>query len=296
MKIGTAEGNSTFESQGFALTSVLDTAGLANVTILNSVSASIENAKRLDAGELDFGFMAANWLGLARTGQAPFSTPIDLRMVAPMNAGPMYFIARADSDIHTVLDLRGKRVAIGLQTSGVAQHARSIFTALGISHADFTPIYLDFADGAEALARGDVDAQLQCPIPNNVMTALDERIALRVLPYPQGALQTVLDARTIYRPTTMRAGSLRALTQDIEQAAVVNVLVTHARVPAALVEFVTHAIYAGRNELPKLNKLFLGMGELFEPLRTQGASALQFDGVGLHDGAISAYRKAGLLA
>ena len=156
---------------------------LAPVEVSTSAHASTENAQRLDAGDIDFGFMAANWIGRARDGDAPFAKAIDLRMVAPMNAGPLFFIARADSRLQTVADLRGARLAVGPERSGMAQHARVMLAALGLSFADITPLYLDFAAGADAIASGAADAQLQCPIPNTVMTALADRALLRVLPY-----------------------------------------------------------------------------------------------------------------
>ena len=127
------------------------------------------------ANDIDFGFMASNWIGRAKNGEAPFAQKIDLRMAAPMNAGPLFFIARADSDLRTVSDLRGRRLVVGPEKSGMTQHARVILGALGLTFADVTPIFLDFAAGAEALERGEADAQLQCPIPNKVMTALAER-------------------------------------------------------------------------------------------------------------------------
>ena len=90
VRIGTAERNSTFLSQGLALKTVLDrVASLAPVEISETAQASMQNAKRLHAGELDFGFMAANWIGRAYHGEAPFTEPIDIRMAAPMNAGPL---------------------------------------------------------------------------------------------------------------------------------------------------------------------------------------------------------------
>ena len=93
----------------------------------------------------------------------------------------------------------------------------------------------------------------------------------------------------------MRKGAIRGLDADVEQAAVVNVLVTHARVADAKVQAVTSAILAARDELPRLNALFNGLGELFAPLRSEGARALEFGGVALHPGAVAAYRAAGLL-
>src|ERR1700691_3103343 len=236
MRIGTAERDSTFLSQGFALKTVLERhPALAPFNVSASVHASVENANRLEANDIDFGFMASNWIGRATNGEAPFRQKIDLRMVAPMNAGPLFFIARADSDLRTVTDVRGQRLVVGPEKSGMAQHARVILGALGLTFADVTPVFLYFAAGAEALARGEADAQLQCPIPNKVMTALAARGVLRVLPYAPADLDTVLRAVPLYRRTLMRTGALRDLDADVAQAAVVNVLVTHARVPESIV-------------------------------------------------------------
>lgn len=296
LRIGTAERDSTFLGQGQALQAVLErNPELVPVDVSMSATASIENANRLAAADIDFGFMAANWIGRAKAGEPPFQRRIDLRMVAPMNAGPLFFIARVDSDLRTVADLRGRRLVVGPEKSGMAQHARVLLGALGGDISDVMPVYLDFAAGADALARGEVDAQLQCPIPNKVMTALAERIAVRILSYQPGELEKILDAVSFYRRVIMRKGAIRGLDADIAQAAVVNVLVTHANVPENLVRGVAGAIFSARDELPRLNALFAGLGELFEPLRSGGAGALEFGGVELHPGAIAAYRAAGLL-
>jgi uncharacterized protein len=296
VRIGTAERDSTFLGQGLALKTVLDrNPALAPVDVSTSAHASVENANRLQAGDINFGFMASNWIGRAKNGEAPFTRAIDLRMVAPMNAGPLFFIARADSALRTVRDLRGRRLVVGPEKSGMAQHARVILGKLGL-YDDVTPVFLDFAAGADALARGEVDAQLQCPIPNKVMTELAARLLIRVLPYAADDLDTVLRAVPFYRRTVMRQGAIRGLDADVAQAAVVNVLVSHGRVAEDRVRDVASAILAARDELPRLNALFEGLLELFEPLRAEGAHAFEFGGVALHPGAISAYRTAGLLA
>src|SRR6202451_846776 len=297
VRVGTAEPDSTFLSQGFALKTVLDRVpALAPVEVSTSAHASVENANRLEANAIDFGFMASNWIGRAKNGEAPFTQIIDLRMVAPMNAGPLFFITRADSDLRSVTGRRGRRLVVGPEKSGMAQHARVILGALGLTFGDVTPIFLDFAAGAAALERGEADAQLQCPIPNKVMTALAARVLLRVLPYTPADLDTVLGAVPFYRRTVMRKGAIRGLDADVAQAAVVNVLVTHARVAENIVGDVASAVFSARDELPRLNALFDGLAALFEPLRSDGTSALEFGGVALHSGAAAAYRSAGLLA
>jgi TRAP transporter TAXI family solute receptor len=297
IRIGTSERGGTFNSQGLALARVLEREpSLRPVEVLASNSASIENANRLHDGEVEFGFMASNWIGRASHGEAPFTHAIELQMVAPMNAGPLFFIARADSALRNVGDLRGKRVALGIKTSGMVQHAMSIFRVLGLSLTDLSPAYLDFAAGGAALAAGDVDAQFQCPIPNAVMTELASRLDLRVLAYEPGQIDALVKTSSTYRPMVMRRGAIRGLDVDVAQIAVLNVLVTHASVPAVLVREVTKAIVSSADDLSQLNPLFSGLSELFEPLRSQGAAALEFDGVALHPGALEAYRMAGLLS
>jgi uncharacterized protein len=296
IRVGTSEHGGTFHSQGLALKTVLDRQpSLAPVEVLTSDTASIENANRLHAGALEFGFMAANWIGRARKGEAPFAGPIDIRMAAPMNAGPLFFIVRAESPIKTVADLRGRRVVLGPEKSGMVQHAHTIFGVLGLRFSEFTPVYLDFPAGAQALAGGEVDAQFQCPIPNKVMTALSESTDVRVLPYADRQLETVLDAVPFYRRTIMRQGAFRGLDADVAQPAVVNILATHARVPEAVVRDAIAGILSNTAELGRLNPLFAGLGELFEPLKREGTKALEFGGVALHPGAVQAYREAGYL-
>lgn len=297
MKIGTAELDSTFFTQGKALAAVLEQAGAGNaIEVVLSSAASIENARNIGSGKIDYGFMAANWIGLASRGTAPFDAPVDLRMVAPMNLGPMFFIVRRETAIQTVADLRGKRVCVGPAGSGVEQHVRTIFGALGMTFKDFIPLHLDFATGAEALANGGVDAQLQCPIPNKVINALDASVDLRVLPYAPGDLEKVLEKNSVYRRATMRRGALRALDTDVQQAGVVNVLVTSARQPAAEVAAVVRAIVAGADQLARRDPLFTGIADLWQPLKVQGAQALMFEGVGLHEGALAGYRSAAVAA
>jgi uncharacterized protein len=297
IRIGTSERAGTFNSQGLALKTIFERhKSLRPIDVQESNSASIENASRLHAGEIEFGFMASNWIGRAKNGEAPFAQPIDIRMVAPMNAGPMFFIVPAGSDVYSVSGLRGRRVAVGLETSGMVQHAHNIFGALGMTFADFTPVHLDFAAGADALAKSEVDAQFQCPIPNKVMTDLAARVDLRVLPFAAGELDALVTAVPYYRATIMRKGAIRGLTVDVPQLAVVNVLATHARMAEPVVRDAVAVILAGAQELGRLNHLFAGLPDLFVPLRSKGPAALEFGGVPLHPGALRAYREAGLLA
>jgi TRAP transporter TAXI family solute receptor len=228
---------------------------------------SIENANRLEAGEIDFGFISAPWVVAAKQGTAPFTRAIDIRVAAPMNLGPNFFIARADSGLCKVSDLRGRRVAVGMKDGGMAPHAEAVFAALGIGPDDLDRVYVDFAEGAEMLATGAVHAQFQCPIPNRVMSELSERILVRVLTYDPPHLDAALKVIPHDRRIIMRKGAVRGLDQDVPQLGVLNLLVTHGRLDAATVQRVVGAIILAAADLGRLDPLFAGLAELIETFR-----------------------------
>jgi len=296
IRIGTSEQGGTFWTEGQAIAALLERdRGIAS-DILDAGQASIENARRLDAGLIEFGFMASNWIGRAYRGDAPFEEAINIRMVAPANSGPMFFIARADSELRNVRDLVGKRVSIGPEGSGMVQHIHTMFDVLGISFDDFTPAYLSFEDGGKALEAGEVDAQWQCPYPNVVMHDISERMHVRVLDYDHADLASILDNVDFYRPATMPAGFFRGIERNTEQLAVVNIIAAHERTDPEIVRQLVATMLNNLDELAEINPLFVGLDRIFEPMKTAGAAAIEFDDVPLHPGAVSACRDAGYLS
>jgi uncharacterized protein len=296
IRMGTSESGGTFYTQGQALAEIFNR-GRAETDncVVQTSDASIHNAEQLDRGALEFGFMASNWIGRAQNATPPFKNKIALRMVAPANAGPMFFVKLANSPLRTVADFIGKRVAIGPKGSGMEQHARTIFGVLGISFDNFEPVYMSFADGADALVDGEIDAQFHPPIPNQVMTTLSQQADVRVVPYAPGQLEKILAAVPFYRRTNMEKAVFRGVIEDIAQLAVINVLVTHERIADDIVHGMAKSIIENLDTLPQMNPLFKGLKDLFTPLRAQGAAAFEFGGVVLHSGAVRAYREAGWL-
>ena len=270
-RIGTADTGGTFDTQGMAVAEVFnETRPPEERCELTRSSASIDNANRLDRGEIEFGFMASNWVPRAGRGTAPFEHPIGLRMVSPANAGPIFFVALADTPVENIADLAGRRVAVGARDSGMTQHVHTICDALGIPFSAFTPVYMGFPEGADALVAGEVDVQFQCPIPNAVMTDLSERTRVKVVPYREEQIGHVLSRVSFYRRVIMRRGVFRGVDEDIPQIAVLNVLVTHERVDEDLVYALVSTLVRNTGRLARINPLFEGLDELYEPLRTQG--------------------------
>jgi TRAP transporter TAXI family solute receptor len=291
--MGTSEYGGTFYTQGAAFAELFNRSRAeADKCLVQTTAASIHNAEQLDRGELEFGFMASNWIGRAKDATPPFAKKIALRMVAPANAGPMFFVTLAGAPIQSVADFSGRRIAVGAKGSGMEQHCHTIFGVLGLSFDSFVPVHATFAEGADALIAGKIDAQFQPPIPNKVMTDLSQRADVRVVPYARGQLERVLAEIPYYRGITMEKDAFRGVVEDIAQLAVINVLVTHESVPEAIVHGMAKVIADNLDSLPQMNPLFKGLKSLFEPLRTKGAAAFEFGGVPLHPGAARAYKEA----
>lgn len=297
LRIGTSELGGTFYTQGQAIAELFNRGrAAADRCVVETSDASIHNANQLDAGSLEFGFMASNWIGRAKDAAAPFTKKIAIRMVAPANAGPMCFVRLATTAIGSVADFAGKRIAIGTRGSGMEQHVHTIFKVLGISFDSFTPVHMGFAEGADALVAGQIDVQFHPPIPNKVLTELSQRADIRVIPYSSAQSDKLYAAVPFYRPVTVEKDAFRGVVEDVVQVGVVNVIVSHESVAESAVYHMAKTIVENLDRLPQMNPLFKGLKSLFEPLRSKGAAAFEFGGVPLHAGALRAYREAGWLS
>ena len=296
IRIGTSELGGTFYTQGQAIAELFNQGRVAgDECVVETSDASIHNAKQLDAGSLEFGFMASNWIGRAKDATAPFTKNIAIRMVAPANAGPMCFVRLANAPIHSVANFAGKRIAIGTKGSGMEQHIHTIFNVLGISFDSFTPVHMGFAEGADALIDGKIDVQFHPPIPNAVLTDLSQRADLRVIPFAPAQVDKLFAQVPFYRPVTVEKNAFRGVVEDIVQVGVINVIVTHESVAESTVYAMARSIADNLDKLPQMNPLFKGLKSLFDPLRAKGAAAFEFGGVPLHPGANRAYKETGWL-
>src|SRR4030095_6959871 len=92
---------------------------------------AVANAESIQSGTADLGFAFADVAyiafggGLGRT-----SRPYDrLRGIAVLQLTPLHFVVRAGSDIHSIPDLRGRRVSVGPPTTGTALTVRLVLDA-----------------------------------------------------------------------------------------------------------------------------------------------------------------------
>jgi len=293
----------TAYAQATAIASVVEAGGsdaasaLGEVRVLETLADSVGSVVRMESGEADFGFAAANLLGRAVRGETPFAAPVGIRTVAPVHVGPMFFVVPARSGLQYVGELRGKRIAVGVHGAGVPELVVTIMRALGWPQSGgFEPLHLDFSEGAEALIAGRTDA-LVCPAPpNRALASLAEAIDLRVIDYGPGQLGLILAAQPLFRRFVMRKGAIHGLAHHTEQVGVLTLIAAHERAPDEQVGALVELLARNTVEFARQTPLFADLPAQLLAFKRYGPDALDIDGASLHPAAAAAYRRLGLLS
>ena len=134
-------------------------------TSVQATKASVENLNLLQAGRGEIAFTLGDSLSDAWKGSedAGFKTPLKkLRGIAAIYPNYIQIVARADSGIKTLADLKGKKVSVGAPKSGTELNARVIFKAAGLEYKDFSKVeYLPFGESVELMKNRQIDVTLQ---------------------------------------------------------------------------------------------------------------------------------------
>lgn len=119
---------------------------------------SAENLKRLNSGDIDFGIVYSVDMWLGEKGQLPQDPRVynKVRPMAYLYGAPAQLVVRADSGITDVMQLEGKKVAVGNAGSGAALSAQRLFETLGL-WSKIQPQFLGYSAAASALSDNKID-------------------------------------------------------------------------------------------------------------------------------------------
>ena len=209
----------TFQYFSNAISSRLSR-NLPNVEVSNMASAgSVENLRRVDSGDADFGIVYAGDLYLALNGKLTGDTRIYANnySMAYMYGAPAQLLVREASGIKSVKELAGKRVAVGQAGSGAAASAQRYFTSVGLWDK-FTAEYIGYSQGASALGDNLIDAMwvfAGYPNASVIQAAASNRIRLLDL-VEAGRAGGFFDDYPFYTEVTIPAGTYQGVDYDVK--------------------------------------------------------------------------------
>ncbi len=258
-------------------------------TSVRATKASVENLNLLQIarGQLAFALgdsVADAWKGDQDAG---FRAPRDrLRAIAGIYPNYIQIVASQASGIHSLEELRGKRISVGAPRSGTELNARAILKAAGLTYADLGQVeFKPYAESVELIEKGQLDATLQSAgLGMAAIRDLAERMPITFVAIPRHVVARI--GGSAYQSGIIPAGTYKGQSQDIETATISNVLVSQTSVSEAVAYQMTKLLFENLEHLAEAHPAARG-------IRLEQA----IDGlpIPLHPGAERFYREAGLL-
>lgn len=234
---------------------------------------SPDNVKKVLSGAADVGFVAAD------VAADSYKDSPGLTTLARIHDDYLHIIVRTDSAIHSVAELRGKRISIGAPASGVEYIASRLLQAAGLNDSVSTST-LGLDDSVKALLDDDIDAFFWSGgLPTPSIALHNDTKSLRLLdiadqmPRMQ-TLNQVYGTASIPASTYNQAGPVTTLV-------VPNFLVVRAAMPDDVAEALVRGLFDARAELARANPAALSI-DVHPGIETQP--------IPLHPGALRYYR------
>ena len=198
---------------------------------IRSTAGSAENLQLLLSGEVDFAFH-----------QNSGETHPDIRGVANLYSEVVHLVARCNTEVQSVLDLKGKRVSVGADGSGTSQMAEEILGHFNMGVSDVEAQNLSFSEIRAAFRRDELDAAfIVSGILSPALTELLRTGEYDLVPIHHAEALTFKNPTLFayHIPQTAYSGNPAVPAEDIKCIAVKASLITHEQTPAYMVRTMT---------------------------------------------------------
>ncbi|MDM4718300.1 TAXI family TRAP transporter solute-binding subunit [Micromonospora sp. WMMA1363] len=276
IRIATGSPTAVYHAFGQSLAAVLNRE-LPNVQASVVVTAaSAENVRLVGAGAAELGFTQADVLPAA-----PGVDP-SVAAVARVYDDLLHLVSTAAGEVHTLADLRGKRVSVGAPGSGTEITASRLLDVARLGGDGVRRNRLGLDDSVAALREGRIDAFFfSGGLPVRAVTELARDRHIRVVD-----LGTWTEPLRAQHPEVYVSRDIPRSVYGVDPVATVanpNFLIVRADLPERLVREVTRLLMERRKELAAAHP---AAG------RMSPRSAITTAPLPLHPGAITWYRAA----
>lgn len=245
MTMGTGGTSGTYYGYGGVLGQYIKNHAGIPVTVV-STDGSKANIQGIDAGNYQLGTVQSDVMSYAWDGTRSFEAEgkIDsFRTVAGLYAEAVQLVTM-DPAIKSVADLKGKSVSIGAPGSGVYFNAMDVLTAAGLTENDFKAQYQSFADSADALKDGKIDAAfIVAGAPTPAITELCTTNNAYLVPIDGEIADTLMNTCPFYTVLEIPAGTYQGQTESVKTVTVKATLIVSASASEEDVYNLTAAIY-----------------------------------------------------
>lgn len=287
LRFGTGGTGGIYYAYGNALKPVLKEAADRDVEV-RSTTGSEGNLRLLQSGMLHLAIVQSDTLKDAEAGEESFSDGAlsGYSAVAGLYTEACQIVVSKSSGITSIADLKGKRVSVGEEDSGVTRNAEQILMANGLTIDMLTVSRLSFSDSAAAMERGEIDAFFcTAGVPTNAVTELAEKMEIHLLSVDQRAIDQLTSLYNCYTVCTIPAGTYAGQAEDVTTLGVRAVLVASNSLDSDTVSAITAALFDHNSEIQSA----VAVDAILDQ-----SSAVQAVPVGFHPGAAAYYENQGI--
>ncbi|MBO5500464.1 MAG: TAXI family TRAP transporter solute-binding subunit [Clostridia bacterium] len=254
-----------------------DLANLFNTVIpdmnasAQATGGSADNLRLIDGEEAELGTVQNDVSYFAYTGTDSFEGEqiTSFSVISALYAEYVQIVVRADSDIQSIADFKGKSISIGAAGSGVYTNALHVLEAAGLTLDDIDAQYLSFSESADGLKNKQIDAAFVCAgIPNAAVTELSSTVGVRLISLSDEEVASLIAAHPTYTNLKLPADTY-GLSEDVNCIAITALLVCSNNLDEQLVYDMTKAMFEQEGILTHakaaeitLENAFNGVGEL----------------------------------
>lgn len=254
-------------------------------------NGSIANVEGIRAGTLEAALAQSDVVYWAFNARGSFSgkdTNPRLRFLAFLYPESLHLVVARDSSIHSVADLRGRRISLDEAASGTIADARAVLAGYGMSETDLRPEYLKADLAAERMREGRLDGFLFIAgWPTSAIRDFAASFATRLVPINGPEAEAVRKSNPFLIPGLIPAGTYAGIgeTPTLDVGAQ---LIVSSTLDDELVYAMTRELWSAR----VLALLARGhpKGATLDPGRALLGAAIP-----LHPGAQRYYRERGML-
>lgn len=215
-----------------------------------TTGASVENVNLIMQEKVEMAFLMSDVLSEAVEGVGNFPEKVEnISQIAALYPNFVQIVTTVDSGINSFEDLKGKRIAVGAQNSGVEVNARNLLEGHGITYDDVEEDYLGYAEAADALKAGKLDAAfLTSGIPNASLMELEQGLDMKLVPVDPEKIKEIAQDQAYFIPMDIPAGTY-GNEEAVPTAAIMNALVVRSDMSDDDVYQLTKSFFEGLGEL-----------------------------------------------
>jgi TRAP transporter TAXI family solute receptor len=289
LNLGSAPPGGAFFVVGGALAEVLNAHGTEHNWQVTSeaTQGTMENIRRLAAGDLDFALANAAITYFAVRGEEGWEQPYAMRSVMTLAPNVGLFLTLSSSDVTTLAAFKGQRVLVGPPGSGMEYFIRPILAEHGVTYDDFTPLTGNQDAAVDMLGDGSAAAAfLGGAVPTASITQASSSLDVFFIPYDEVARRRLIEQYPFFHEATIPAGTYRNQADEFPGLNVGSMhFITSADADEALVYEVTKTLYENREAVVEQHPA----GRAINPTNVVRDTGTEF-----HPGAIRYYREIGI--